>query len=65
MQKLPCRIATKNDMCVVTDICRNICIKCTTNWTMTSQILLYHNAYNMYHILYMMTNTNVHDVTKY
>ena len=23
-------------------------VKCTTNWTITSQILLYHNAYNMY-----------------
>ena len=30
---------------------------------MTSQILLYHNAYNMYQILYMMTNIYVHHVT--
>ena len=55
----------KLHVCVVTDICRNTYVKCTTKWTMTSQILLYHNAYNMYQILYMMTNIYVHHVTKY
>ena len=30
MQKLPCRAAIKTYMCVVTDICRNMYVKCTT-----------------------------------
>ena len=49
---------------VVTDICRNMYEKCTTKWIMTSQILLYHDAYNMYQTLYMKSNIYVHHVTK-
>ena len=36
----------KIHVCVVTDIYRNMYVKCTTKWTMTSQIL-YPDAYNM------------------
>ena len=51
-QKITC-------VCVVTDKCRNMYVKCTKKWTMTSQIVLYHNAYNMYQILHMRSNIYV------
>ena len=57
-QKMTC-------VCGVTDISQNMYVKCTTKWTTTSQILLYRNAYNMYQILYITSNTYVHHVTKY
>ena len=44
----PAKLQQKLHVCVVTDLCRNTYVKCTTNWIMTSQILLYHNAYNLY-----------------
>ena len=36
----------KLHVCVVTNRCRNMYVKCTTKQTMTSHILLYHNACN-------------------
>ena len=44
-----CKAATYNSnqdvhVCVATQMCRKIYLKCTTNKIMTSQVLLYHNA---------------------
>ena len=30
----------KLHVCVVTDICRNMCVKCTTKWTMTTHFVV-------------------------
>ena len=55
----------KRHVCVVTDRCRNMYAKCIPNKTMTSHILLYHNACNIYQILHMKCNIYVYLVTKH
>ena len=50
-------------VCVATEMCRKIYVKYTTKEPMTSEHLLYQNAYDMYHILQTMkTNIYVHHV---
>ena len=52
-------------VCVATELCRKIYVKYTTKQAMTSEVLLYQNAYDMYHILQTMkTNIYVHHVIK-
>ena len=52
-------------VCVATELCRKIYVKYTTKQAMTSQVLLYQNAYDMYQILQTMkTNIYVDHVIK-
>ena len=55
----------KNDVCVVTDQCRNKYAKYITKKTTTSHILLYHNACNIYQILHKKCNIYACLVTKH